>query len=158
MPISQVSYLIKEFNYHILQINNIVKTLNAILIQFNEKAQFLTNDQKVSLNLDMTIKPILEKPETFNKLFINVGFKTSEGEISNYEVDYGTSIDSLLKHYTTLSHLGQKNKEVSFFFNGIQLHYGDFSLVEEVFKNTQAPTIDVKISNFFNIPLNDKKQ
>ena len=158
MPISQVSALIKEFNYHILQINNIVKTLNAILIQFNEKAQFLTNDQKVSLNSDMTIKPILEKPRTVNKLFINVGFKTSEGEISNYEVDYGTTIDSLLKHYTTLSHLDVKNKEASFFFNGIQLHYGDFSFVEEVFKNTQTPTIDVKISNFFNILVNDKKQ
>ena len=155
IQISQVSQLVKELNNHILQINNIVKILNNVLLQFNEKIPFLTKETKKLLNTDMKINPLSVKVQQFNNLFINVGFKTSEGKINNYEVDYGTTIDSLLKQYTELTHLDEKKNNVSFYFNGIPLCYGDYAFVEEVFKNTQTPTIDVYISNFVDNLFNE---
>ena len=158
MPTSQVTYLINELNNHILQINNIIKTLSSILLKFNEKVQFLNNDTKEFLNMDLKINPLSTKIQEFNNLFINVGFKTSEGKINTYEVDYGTTIDSLLKQYSQFTHLEEKRNNVTFTFNGIPLCYGDNSFVEEVFKNTQNPTIEVNIINFVDSLFKNTKQ
>ena len=75
----------------------------------------------------------------------NIIFKTTQGKITNLEVDLDLTIDELLKKY--LKHVGREEligndtRGFCFLYNAFQLKFGDKTTVKAVFKATENPKI-----------------
>ena len=77
---------------------------------------------------------------------ITVLFSTSKGNNFNITVDYGTTIDKLLKLYCWRDGLTEcigTRDDIGFTFNANQLKFGDQTPVEEYFKYTSLPKVVV---------------
>ena len=115
------------------EIVDIISEINKIE-QFNETLN----------NIKEHLKPLL--PQT-----IRILFRTTQGQITYITVDYGTTIDELLRKYLKIKnkeHLyGDKSNRICFLYNAWQLKFGDISVVEKVFKNITEPKIVVNDVN-----------
>ena len=77
---------------------------------------------------------------------MNITFKTTHGNVNNIKVDYGTSIDDMLKKY--LKHINHpeliNNKnDIAFLYNAQILIFGDKTKIEDYFKYNNHPNIIV---------------
>ena len=83
---------------------------------------------------------------------ISVIFKTTQGISHILVVNYGVTIDELLKRYLKRigrpDLIGDDHKKICYLFNGgYKLKFGDKTTVEKFFKNVPHPTVVVYESN-----------
>ena len=62
---------------------------------------------------------------------LNVVFSMTSGQKNNIVVDYGTTVDNLLKKYLNI--IDKPQDEVDFIYNGIRIELGDETKVEDFF-------------------------
>ena len=150
--IKTISNLLIQLNEHIIQINSIILEMNN-LMNFENNKEFNTKQNEQIKKLFK----IINNTTDFNKSFapnfdkirmennkinikkINVLFATSsQGKKENLDVEYGTTIDELIKLYLNKvkrPDLIDKDKNISFIYNSKALNFGDKRKIENVFKN-----------------------
>ena len=78
---------------------------------------------------------------------LKVRFKTTQGVDNNITVEYGTTIDQLLKKYLTIQKreylIEYESHNIVFLFNAKQIKLGDKTKVEQFFKNINNPKVVV---------------
>ena len=84
---------------------------------------------------------------------INVQFKTTRGICYIVVVDYGTTIDKLLKKYWKRVDrpdlIGDKNNKIAFLFKACKLRFGDQTPVENFFRGLSEPI--VLVNDIYNL-------
>ena len=81
----------------------------------------------------------------------NIIFKTTQGKITNLEVDLDLTIDELLKKY--LKHVGReeligdKKRRICFLYNATSLKFGDKTTVKAFFYASENPKIIINDVN-----------
>ena len=75
---------------------------------------------------------------------LNVVFETTTGIKKNIVVDYGTTVDNLLKKY--LNFIDRPLNEVFFIYNGIRIELGDETKIEDYFKALSRGTPRIIVS------------
>ena len=150
--IKTMSNLLIQLNEHIIQINSIILEMNN-LMNFENNKEFNTkqNEQIKKLfkiinnttDFNKSLEPNFDKIKMENNKInikkINVLFATSsQGKKENLNVEYGTTIDELIKLYLNRvkrPDLIDKEKNISFIYNSKALNFGDKRKIENVFKN-----------------------
>ena len=83
---------------------------------------------------------------------LKVRFKTTQGVDNNITVEYGTTIDQLLKKYLTIQKreylIEYESHNIVFLFNAKQIKLGDKTKVEQFFKNIINPMVVVNDVNY----------
>ena len=162
-----ISNLLIQLNDCIIQINSIILEMNNVIKQTNnnefnnKRIEQLTKLLKIiqsTTNFNKTLEPCYNEINTENKLKIkkmNILFVTSsQGKKENININYGTSIDELLKIYLNKvkrPDLINNQKNISFIYNSKALNFGDNRKVENIFKyNNSNNNIIIVIDKFDN--------
>ena len=149
MPgIGNISYI----NEQIMNLQN--QLMNIKMPMNNNMGMSMNNDMLMPMNnfmgipinnfMGMQMNNNMEALDNIKKM--NITFKTTQGISKNIVVDYGTSIDNMLKKYLKeVNHpelINSKDK-ICFLFNARKLKFGDKTKIEDYFKNTFIPKIVV---------------
>ena len=131
--------ILNQIYYLINKIQNISKTIANINYQnpYKNMGGFNSNNN-------------LGNNNQINRSKINVHFfNRFNGEKNNIVVDYGTTIDEILKQYIIKVNLPQliNNNNNFFLSNGNELNFGDNRKVDVVFKANSHPDIEVIIKD-----------
>ena len=125
------------------------------MFNFNQNIQNIINqlqnigmpNQQMGIPMGMNMPPIGMNDPIFHNNFIgefddgimeqenqklNVIFENTLGIKKNIVVEYGTTLDNLLKKY--LNTFDRPQNIVSFLFNGSRIEYGDKRKIEDYFK------------------------
>ena len=150
--IKTISNLLIQLNEHIIQINSIILEMNNLMnfennkefnIKQNEQIKKLFKIINNTTDFNKSLEPNFDKIRMENNKInikkINVLFATSsQGKKENLNVEYGTTIDELIKLYLNKvkrPDLIDKDKNISFIYNSKALNFGDKRKIENVFKN-----------------------
>ena len=150
--IKTISNLLIQLNEHIIQINSIILEMNNLMnfennkefnIKQNEQIKklfkIINNTTDFNKSLEPNFDKIRMEKNKINIKKINVLFATSsQGKKENLNVEYGTTIDELIKLYLNKvkrPDLIDKDKNISFIYNSKALNFGDKRKIENVFKN-----------------------
>ena len=82
---------------------------------------------------------------------IKIMFNTTSGHIFSLGVNYGTTIDQLLKYYLkrmNRAELIEKDNKINFLFNKARLKFGDRTPIETCFWGVRNPFVLVKLIDF----------
>ena len=161
-----ISDLLIQLNDCIIQINSIIIEMNIVIKQTNnnefnnkriEQLNKLLKIIQSPTNFNKTLEPCYDKINIENKLKIkkiNILFVTSsQGKKENININYGTSVDELLKIYLNKvkrPDLINNQKNISFIYNSKALNFGDSRKVENIFKYNSNNNIIIVIDKFDN--------
>ena len=162
-----ISNLLIQLNEHIIQINSIILEMNNIIKrtnnndfgkkqmeQINTLLKIISNKTDYNKTLEPCFDNIKISKNNINIKKINILFATSsQGKKENIIVNYGTSVDELIKLYLNKvkrPDLINKENNISFIYNSKSLNFGDKRKVENVFKNNNNVifVVDKFESNF----------
>ena len=99
--------------------------------------KIINNKRDYNTQLDPCFDKLKKSNNNIKKM--NILFATSsQGKKENLNVEYGTSIDELIRlqlNKVKRQDLINKEKDISFVYNRKELNFGDKRKIENVFKN-----------------------
>ena len=157
MQINSIGIQFLNMGIQMINIGMNMPNIQNDMFNFNQNIQNIINqlenigisNQQMGIPMGMNMPPIkMNNPmlnndfmggfddETMdkfnmNKCKLNAIFKTEDGNKNKITVDYGTTIDDLLKKYLNIS--DKSPSEVSFLFNGKRIKLGNHTIVENYF-------------------------
>ena len=160
-----ISNLLIQLNEHIIQINSIILEMNNLIKQtnnndFNKKQmeqistllKILSNQTNYNKSLEPCFDKLKISKNNINFKTISVLFATSsQGKKENINVNYGTSVDELIKLYLNKvkrPDLINNETNISFIYNSNTLNFGDKRKVENVFKNNSNNNVIFVVDKF----------
>ena len=145
-------------NPNMIQIQNSNNNNNFLMTNYmnnNTNLNGFNNVNKFSYNEDKEwLKGFKLAKEEINKT-VNISFRTINGIWTHLTVNYGTTIDQLLKDYLEKINkpfLIVNNKYISFLFNACSLKFGDYTPIEKKFiKYLNIPKVIINVNDMNNI-------
>ena len=124
------------------------------MMNMNNKMMGMENDEEWMKGFKMGLEEVNNSGEEINESSStvpknNIIFRATQGVSYTLVVDYGTTIDKLLKKYlkrTNRSDL-EKSNNISFLFNARRLKFGDQTKIEDFFKDITNPKVVVNDVN-----------
>ena len=120
------------------QMPNMMMNNNNFILNNNEDEEWLKGFQ-------MGVQEVKEEIER-ERQKLNVVFSTTRGLKTYLVLNYGTTIDEMLRKYlirVNREDMIGKDGKICFLFNGIEIRFGDKTTVEEFFKNVANPKVVV---------------
>ena len=145
-------------NPNMIQIQNSNNNNNYLMTNYmnnNTNLNGFNNVNKFNYNEDKEwSKGFKLAKEEINKT-VNISFRTINGIWTHLTVNYGTTIDQLLKDYLEKINkpfLIFNNKYISFLFNACSLKFGDYTPIEKKFvKYLNIPKVIINVNDMNNI-------